>query len=201
MIDITYLNLNWPFCLVTISCDIALTPKQTMETYKLRHVPRNKGLLKYAHIYIPQRLWGIAKYQKRPFYEALYLNWNMESTKYSQCSNPLRSFSTRKRRSIDEDREVIKLRTTQTIAEPKQKSSSNTNALSVFILLTLSYWTQIIPLLVQNRSHVRHIRLYLQISLYIHIYWQILKLITLTIFNLGGCTSKKLMLFFLSQYC
>ena len=151
-----------------------------------------------------------------PFYEALHPNWNMESTR------------TRKRRSIDEGREVIKLWT-------KNNCRSETKVIFCdkcfvhfhnlnFILLIESLF-----LFLQNGLHVLYIRLYFKIPLYI--YWQInqityykqsvilnnlffydewlftsginlliSRLTTSKMFNLEGCTSKELILFFLSRY-
>ena len=67
----------------------------------------------------------------------------MKSSIYGQCSVPPRASSTRRRRSIDidrdhnGDRELIKL-TTQTVLTPDQKSSFVANMLTFvafFILL------------------------------------------------------------------
>ena len=95
-----------------------------------------------------------------PYLRAIHYNWNMESTIYSQCSNPRRSSSTRKKRSIDENREVIKLRTTQTIADPKQQSSFMKNVLSIFTILALFYWTKLFLSEMKNWLHVLSIMLY-----------------------------------------
>ena len=68
----------------------------------------------------------------------------MKSSIYGQCSVPSRASSTRRRRSIDidrdhnDDRELIKLTTTQTVLTPDQKSSFVANILTFaafFILL------------------------------------------------------------------
>ena len=130
-----FFHLNWIICLVTISCDISLTPKQVVETYKLRHVPKQAFIYTY---YVYKSMLHLC-----PYFRAIHHNWNIESTIYSQCSNPRRSSSTRKKRSIDENREVIKLRTTQTIADPRQQSSFMKNVLSIFTILALFYWTKL----------------------------------------------------------
>ena len=60
----------------------------------------------------------------------------MNSSLYGQCGNPSRISSTRKRRSIDDDRKIIKIRKTQTIQDSERKSSFEINILSIPALLT-----------------------------------------------------------------
>ena len=66
---------------------------------------------------------------------------NMTSSIYGRCGNPSRTSSSRKRRSIDDDRDIIKIRTTKTVQDPERKSSFEISTLSICAIVIFGlFW-------------------------------------------------------------